>query len=133
MTYAGTLTGTFESTPGFTVDYGTGSNSLITITVGSAALVGDYNGNGKVDAADYTVWRDNLGGEWFDPGCESRPANMGVVSIADYNSWKANFGAMAGSGGLGWGGGPRTGHLLATGHRARWLRSPATTRLGRRS
>ena len=24
-------------------------------------LVGDYNGNGIVDAADYAVWRDTLG------------------------------------------------------------------------
>ncbi len=25
------------------------------------ALMGDYNREGSVDAADYTVWRDNLG------------------------------------------------------------------------
>ena len=100
LTYAGTLTGTFESTPGFTVDYGTGSNSMITITVGSAALTGDYNNDGKVNAADYTVWRDNLGANGSTLGANRDPANMGVVSIADYNSWKANFGAMAGSGSL---------------------------------
>ena len=29
--------------------------------VASAAGAGDYNGNGIVDAADYTVWRDTLG------------------------------------------------------------------------
>jgi hypothetical protein len=40
-------------------------------------LPGDYNGNGIVDAADYTVWRDGLGAGFF-PG--------------HYDIWKANFG-----------------------------------------
>ncbi len=61
LTYAGMLTGTFESTPGYTVDYGSGSNSQITISL-AAGLIGDYNNNGVVDAADYTIWRNNLGG-----------------------------------------------------------------------
>lgn len=57
----------------------------------SAGVVGDYNGNGTVDAADYTVWRDSLGGS--AAGLQNRdPANTGLVSTADYNSWKSNFG-----------------------------------------
>jgi hypothetical protein len=40
-------------------------------------LPGDFNHDGSVDAADYTVWRDNATGE-FTP--------------ADYGLWKENFG-----------------------------------------
>ncbi|MGE3242151.1 MAG: beta strand repeat-containing protein [Pirellulales bacterium] len=101
MTYAGTLLGTFESTPGYSVDYGTGSNSQITITKIATALVGDYNNNGKVDAADYNIWRDHLGAAGSTLGANRDPANSGVVSQADYNSWKANFGMALGSGALG--------------------------------
>lgn len=66
----------------------------------SQALVGDYTGDGKVDAADYTKWRDNLGAAGSTLGPNRDPANSGVVSTADYNSWKAHFGQMAGSGSL---------------------------------
>jgi hypothetical protein len=55
--------------------------SLITTAV---SLAGDYNGDGKVDAADYVVWRKD-------------PASFGG-DPAGYNTWVANFGNMAGSG-----------------------------------
>jgi hypothetical protein len=45
-----------------------------------AGLPGDFNGDGKVDAADYVVWQKNGGTQ------------------ADYDLWRANFGRMAGSG-----------------------------------
>lgn len=38
---------------------------------------GDFNKDGRVDAADYTVWRDNLGG---------------LYQASDYLLWKNNFG-----------------------------------------
>jgi hypothetical protein len=65
--------------------------------VTSAAVIGDYNGNGIVDAADYTLWRDHLGQSF---ALQNRdPANgSGPISAADYTSWKANFGAHSGSG-----------------------------------
>jgi hypothetical protein len=47
-------------------------------------LQGDFNNNGTVDAADYVIWRDGLGGE-FEP--------------QDYEVWRANFGTSLGSGG----------------------------------
>jgi hypothetical protein len=49
------------------------------------AVEGDYNGNGKVDAADYVLWRDGgpLANEVADPG---------TVSPADYTEWRARFG-----------------------------------------
>lgn len=57
------------------------------------ALLGDYNENGIVDAADYTVWRDNLGGTLLpnDP-------TPGTVDSTDYDFWKAHFGATLGAG-----------------------------------
>jgi hypothetical protein len=58
------------------------------------ALAGDYNVNGVVDAGDYPVWRDRLGG----PGVLLNDASPGSVSPADYDVWKENFGATFGSG-----------------------------------
>src|SRR5262249_51448874 len=57
-TYTGTLTGTFESiTSGYSVDYGTGTNSQITLNATGLGLAGDFNNDGKVDAGDYPIWR----------------------------------------------------------------------------
>lgn len=43
-------------------------------------LPGDFNSDGVVDAADYTVWRDGLGVDFV---------------AADYDTWVGNFGASA--------------------------------------
>jgi autotransporter-associated beta strand protein len=62
-------------------------------------LIGDYNSNGVVDAADYTVWRNALGTSTVLNNRD--PANMGNVSQNDYASWKTNFGAtLPGAGSL---------------------------------
>lgn len=60
-------------------------------------LAGDYNGDDIVDAADYTVWRDNLGASVTLPG-DTTP---GTVVQADYDVWKSNFGATAALGAIG--------------------------------
>jgi PEP-CTERM motif len=44
---------------------------------------GDFNLDGYVDAADYTIWRDNLGGSRQEP---------------EYTDWITHFGAHPGSG-----------------------------------
>jgi autotransporter-associated beta strand protein len=63
-------------------------------------LIGDYNDNGIVDAADFTVWRDLLGQTVALPNRD--PDNMGAIGVADYDSWKGNFGAtLPGAGSLG--------------------------------
>ena len=73
--------------PGFATYYD--GQFVATYTI-PASLIGDYNSNGKVDAADYVLWRDN-------------PAGFG--GAAGYNAWRANFGNPPGSGaGLGAGG-----------------------------
>jgi len=58
-------------------------------------LQGDYNNDGIVDAADYTVWRNSLG------STESLAADGnfdGVVDQLDYDAWKQNFGKSLGAG-----------------------------------
>ena len=63
-------------------------------TIEVATLAGDYNGNGIVDAADYTVWRDHLGQSIVLPD-DTTP---GSVTQADYDVWKSNFNNHSGSG-----------------------------------
>ena len=58
-------------------------------------LAGDYNNDGVVDAADYTVWRDSLAS---NTPLLNETASLGTVDAADYDAWKANFGATADGG-----------------------------------
>jgi hypothetical protein len=94
-TYAGTLTGTFDNvTSGYTVDYGTLTNSQITLM--TAGLPGDFNDDGKVDAADYVVWRKNVTAN------AALPNDNGLATQADrFNLWRSNFGNPMGSGSSG--------------------------------
>ena len=60
----------------------------------TTGLPGDFNGNGVVDAADYTVWRDNLGSTSNAALHGNGDATVGV-GAGDYTLWKANFGATS--------------------------------------
>jgi hypothetical protein len=62
------------------------------------SLIGDYNGDGKVSAADYTVWRDHVGAETLD---NRDPDNFGPVDLTDFNSWIANYGNVIPENGAG--------------------------------
>lgn len=68
--------------------------------LGAAARVpGDYSGNGTVDAADYTLWRDTLG-QAVAPGSGadgSGPGGTpdGMINTLDYDFWRARFGNSA--------------------------------------
>ncbi len=55
-------------------------------------LPGDFNANGVVDTADYTVWRDNLGAG-TETALNGNGNGTGGVDAADYTLWKNNFGA----------------------------------------
>lgn len=59
----------------------TGSGGTFSIAA-VEVLAGDYNGDGTVDAADYTVWRDNPAANGGDGG---------------YLVWANNYGATSGS------------------------------------
>ena len=61
------------------------------VYVSTAGVTGDYNGDGTVNAADYTVWRDNLGSS-VTPGMGADGNDNGVIDAADYSVWKSNFG-----------------------------------------
>lgn len=62
-----------------------------------AVLPGDYNNDGFVNLADYTIWRDNLGAEVEMPN-EQPGVTPGVVTAEDYDVWRAHFGsALSGS------------------------------------
>lgn len=56
------------------------------------ALLGDYNRDDVVDAADYTVWRDNLGSVVLPYSSADGDGN-GHVGLEDYAVWRSNFGA----------------------------------------
>jgi hypothetical protein len=65
----------------------------VRVGMSAAAVPGDYNGNGTVDAADYVLWRD--GGP-----LQNEVADPGTVSAADYDAWRARFGNPS-AGGVG--------------------------------
>jgi hypothetical protein len=56
------------------------------------AAVGDFNLDGNVDAADYTVWRDTKGST---ADLRADANGDGSVDQADYDLWKAGAGAAA--------------------------------------
>lgn len=72
---ATSVTGAFASVilpGGYTWDVTQLASGIVLVS--SVVLPGDFNHDGKVDAADYVVWRKTGG------------------SQADYNTWRANFG-----------------------------------------
>ena len=59
-------------------------------------LGGDYNEDGVVDAADYTVWADSMG--QASAGLAADGDGNGVIEQADYDLWKTHFGNTTASG-----------------------------------
>jgi hypothetical protein len=70
--------------------------STYSFTAQAPLLAGDYNNDGRVDAADYTVWRNQMGANVALPNEDATP---GVVTADDYDVWRAHFGESAGGGG----------------------------------
>jgi Dockerin type I domain len=56
-----------------------------------STVFGDFNLDGVVDAADYSVWRDHLG-NIVTPYTSADGNGNGVVDAADYEVWKSHFG-----------------------------------------
>lgn len=83
---AAAVSGVFDNTIGDRLPV-SGGSFLLTIDADSvtlsnylAALPGDFNFDGSVDAADYTVWRDGLGT---------------VYTSEDYSVWAASYGSTS--------------------------------------
>lgn len=91
---------------GEVVGYGYETQRGVAITAGATApaVAGDYNANGTVDAADYTIWRDHLGLTGGATAAQGDGTGDGNVTQADYDFWKSHF-AGAGSGSLATGSG----------------------------
>jgi hypothetical protein len=72
------------------------SDGMIRAITGPEPLLGDYNYDGAVDAADYEVWRTAFGttvprvGLWADGNRD------GLVDAADFNVWRDHFVASIG-------------------------------------
>ncbi len=62
---------------------------FLDFTVASTGVLGDYNDNGIVDSADFTVWRNRLGETFLT----NEGVSPNVVDIADYLYWVERFGA----------------------------------------
>ena len=74
----------------FDIAYGT---NLVELVV--AGVAGDYNLDGMVDSADYTLWRDTLG---LTGNALAADGNGdGEITTADYEIWRTNFGKQVGS------------------------------------
>ena len=62
--------------------------------LGEDALTADFNGDGAVDAADYTIWRDN----WLafdapgDADGDTFVGNIWAAQYADYDVWVTQYG-----------------------------------------
>ena len=88
----GAITGAFSSVNvptinGLTFNLVQNASSFMLQVASAPFLAGDYNGNGTVDAADYVMWRKNLGSNTSllnddTPG----------VSQDDYTRWRTHFG-----------------------------------------
>jgi probable HAF family extracellular repeat protein len=76
------------------VSYVGGDGNDVTLFTVAPILIGDYNGNGVVNAADYVVWRANEGTNNMLP---NDPIG-GTIGHAHYDTWRANFGSSAGGG-----------------------------------
>ncbi|QDU89510.1 hypothetical protein Pla175_29020 [Pirellulimonas nuda] len=61
----------------------------------AGAADGDYNDDGAVDAADYTVWRDSL--NLPSAGNLENDPIGGTVGAAQYDQWKNGFGDAGGT------------------------------------
>lgn len=72
-------------------------NQIIVDTVPDTdvGVLGDYNGDSKVDAGDYTIWRDTLNST---TDLRADGDGSGTVDSGDYTIWKNNFGNSAGAG-----------------------------------
>jgi hypothetical protein len=92
---AESIAGQFDSvTDGFYVQK---MGASLMLVIGDLPnIAGDFNADGIVDAADYTVWRDHLGTNFdLNGNGEETGDSAGTVDQADYELWVQQFGSSA--------------------------------------
>jgi hypothetical protein len=96
ITYQGNITWTNPDTGALGSIDGIGGIDVVLVGQSSvsAGLLGDYNDNGVVDAADYVLWRNN------PTSLDNEGASPGVVDQDDYTFWRSQFGKSAGGAAL---------------------------------
>lgn len=72
----------------------TGHALLGDLALSLVALPGDFNRDGVVDAADYTLWRNSLGAT-VTSGTGADANGDAVVDWSDYELWKRHYGQEA--------------------------------------
>src|SRR5262249_54844437 len=118
LTATGGVTGTFAAmnsqwvAGGMLVHYSTtyGPKKVsIQITSIETLIPGDYNADGVVDTADYTVWHDSFGSN--EAAADGN--RNGVIDAGDYTIWSDNRGQHVLGAGVGAAVPEPTGSLLA--------------------
>lgn len=71
-----------------------GDYDVLITSIDAGRLVGDYNLDGIVDAADYTVWRDSEGEMGIDPAADGDLD--GDVDADDLLVWQSGYGTIIG-------------------------------------
>lgn len=69
------------------------SDDGLDLLVALPFLLGDFDRNGVVDSADYTVWRDTLD-QSVTPGAGADGNGDGLVTLDDLEIWKSRFGSV---------------------------------------
>jgi hypothetical protein len=83
-------------------------NALQIVATAAPGVSGDYNDDGKVDAADYVVWRKNDGTTNMLPN----DPHGGTIGQNQYITWRDNFGMMNGAGSAGWAAVPEPASMM---------------------
>jgi hypothetical protein len=88
--FDGTFIGTFAPHAGPGENGFTEATAFTFVPTASIGIIGDFNNDGRVDAADYVVWRKASSNATLPNDDTS-----GVVDASDYADWRANFGKSA--------------------------------------
>ncbi|MEX2318120.1 MAG: choice-of-anchor Q domain-containing protein [Pirellulales bacterium] len=88
---------------GYSRVYNTTGTTLDTIDIGAieqqpSRLVGDYNFDRVVNAADYTIWRNTVGSA-IDKRADGN--RDGTIDMADHTAWKTHYGEVLATSGAG--------------------------------
>ncbi|TWT37638.1 PEP-CTERM motif protein [Posidoniimonas corsicana] len=75
---------------------GLGLEFILAESLVGGSAGGDYNSDGAVDAADYTIWRDNLGASVTLPNERPDATTPGLVDQEDYDYWRDQYGSSGG-------------------------------------